>query len=213
MNSWSERYRVRRERNARRLNKALDPFESLLLKLRIGPDAMNWAGLAFSAAAGALIAAGRLAFGGAALLLAGLSDMLDGRLARRLGRVSAYGTFIDSTLDRFGESFVFLGLLLFLQRGSVSGFWPAFALAGALLVSYTRARGESVGVLCPSGWMQRGERLFLIIAACWTIPLLSRFAGRDEFRAVQVFSAVLGLAAWLTAAVRTATIASRLRRK
>jgi len=209
----SRGYRAHRERTARGLNALLRPVESLLLKLRIGPDALNWAGLILSAASGVLIATGFLALGGAALFLGGMADILDGRLARRLERVSPFGAFIDSTLDRFGESFVYLGLLFYLQERGVSGFWPAFALAGALIVSYARARGESVGVVCDAGLMQRGERLSLIIGACWIVPLLGRAARVDEVRIMEGFAAVLGLATWLSAVVRAWTIAVRLRRK
>jgi CDP-diacylglycerol--glycerol-3-phosphate 3-phosphatidyltransferase len=206
-------YRSFRDRIARGLNQVLSPFEAVLIKLRVGPDSLNYSGLFLAAASGILFAAGALVFGGMLLLLSGLCDILDGRIARRTGRVSAFGAFLDSTLDRFGESLTFLGLLIFLQERGVSGFWPALALAGALLVSYARARGESVGVLCDTGLMQRGERIFLICTACFCAPLLSRITGIAEVRIIEGALAVIGIGAWLTAALRTLKIGARLRRK
>jgi phosphatidylglycerophosphate synthase len=206
-------YRSFRDRIAGGLNQVLSPLESVLIKFRVGPDSLNYSGLVLAAASGILFATGTLVLGGIVLLLSGLCDILDGRIARRTGRASAFGAFMDSTLDRFGESLAFLGLLMFLQKGGVSGFWPAFALAGALLVSYTRSRGESVGVLCDAGLMQRGERMFLICAACFSAGLLNRIAGIAEVRIIEGALAVLGVGAWLTAAHRILKIGARLRRK
>lgn len=206
-------YRSFREGIARGLNRILNPAESVLIKLRFSPDSLNYIGLFLAAVSGILFAEGHLALGGALLLLSGLCDILDGRIARRTSRVSAFGAFLDSTLDRFGESLAYLGLLIYLEERGASGFWPAFALAGALLVSYARARGESVGVLCDTGLMQRGERIFLVCAACFCAPLIGPVAGIAEVRIIEGTLAVVGIGSWLTAAVRTLRIGARLRRK
>lgn len=120
----------------------LRPAERLSLRLGLTPDAFNFAGLAFGAASGLLIASGRLELGGWAIALGGLCDIMDGRIARARGLVSPYGTFIDSTLDRFVEVFAFLGFAVYLRPFAWGPFLAAAALAGSLLVSYTRARGE-----------------------------------------------------------------------
>jgi hypothetical protein len=84
---------------------ALSPIEHLLVRLRSTPDAMNLAGLVFGLASGLLIGLGQLQLGGWAIVMAGICDIMDGRLARAFKVASPYGKFIDSTLDRFVETF------------------------------------------------------------------------------------------------------------
>jgi CDP-diacylglycerol--glycerol-3-phosphate 3-phosphatidyltransferase len=189
----------------------ISPLERLALALGLGPDFFNFAGLAFGLVSGVLIALGRLELGGVAILLGGVCDILDGRVARALKLDSPYGKFIDATLDRFVEVFVLLGFV-FALRGFVYGpLLAAAAVSGSLLVSYARARGETVGVLCREGLMQRGERLVLICLACFLDRPISARMGRP----VGVVSMwVLGLIAagsLATAAYRTAWIARRVR--
>src|SRR6185295_7257281 len=104
--------------------------------------------------------------GGWAILLCSVCDMLDVRIARATGVASAYGDFIDSTFDRFVEVFVFLGFGQYLRTTPHGTLLAAAALAASLVVSYARARGEVLGVVCTGGLMQRGERLVLVILAC-----------------------------------------------
>ena len=93
---------------------------------------------------------------------------------------SPYGTFIDSTLDRFVEVFAFLGFVGLPARARRSGpLLPRRPWRGSLLVSYTRARGESLGVLCKEGLMQRAERLVLTFLACWLDRLVRRARRRS----------------------------------
>jgi phosphatidylglycerophosphate synthase len=117
---------------------------------------------------------------------------------------------IDSTLDRFVEVFALLGFVVFLRATPYGAFCAAAAMAGSLLVSYARARGESLGVLCKEGLMQRAERLVLTILVCWLDRAVSAWWGL----AVGTPSAfVLGLIAvgtFGTAIQRTAWIARRL---
>jgi len=189
----------------------LSPAEALALRLRLTPDAFNFAGLAFGLAAGVLIAGGHLEAGGWAIVLGGVCDILDGRIARATGVDSAYGTFIDSTLDRFGEVFVLLGFAVYLHPLTAGPFLAAAALAGSLLVSYTRARGESVGVTCKEGLMQRGERLVLTILACFLDGPVSPRLGRPPGSVVLATLGLIALGTFATAAYRTAWIGSRLR--
>ena len=145
---------------------ALSPVEHALVRLRATPDAMNLAGLVFGLASGLLIGLGRLQLGGWAIVIAGICDIMDGRLARAFKVASPYGKFIDSTLDRFVETFAFLGFAWYLRATPMGGFLATAAICGSLLVSYAQARGETVGVHRSGGLMQRAERLVLTWLVC-----------------------------------------------
>jgi phosphatidylglycerophosphate synthase len=132
------------------------------LTLGLGPLFWNLAGVAFGAAAGLAFALGRPALAGTCVILGGVADILDGRIARYRGIASRRGAFLDSTLDRFAEVGAFVGLAVRFGGSPLKLALVVGALAGSLLVSYTRARGESVGVLCKLGVMQRAERLILL---------------------------------------------------
>jgi CDP-diacylglycerol--glycerol-3-phosphate 3-phosphatidyltransferase len=189
----------------------ISPLERLALRFRLRPDFFNFAGLVFGAASGALIALGRLELGGLAVLLGGVCDILDGRLARRMKVDSSYGKFIDSTLDRFVEVFALLGFVFALRVFRYGPLLASAALSGSLLVSYARARGEVVGVLCKEGLMQRGERIVLLCAACFVDrPLSARLGHPLGFVSLWVLG-LIAAASLATAAYRTAWIARRLR--
>jgi CDP-diacylglycerol--glycerol-3-phosphate 3-phosphatidyltransferase len=192
---------------------AIGPLERILLGLGFGPDAMNLAGLACGAAAGVLIGLGHVELGGWAIVAGGICDILDGRLARARNVVSPYGAFIDSTLDRFVEVFAFLGFVFFLRDFAWGPLLAAPAITGSLLVSYTRARGESVGVLCKEGLMQRAERLVLTCLACLSDAPLADALGRQRGTIVLWAVALIALGTFLTAAHRTLWISARLRER
>ena len=108
-----------------------------------------------------------LIWAGILLLVAGLFDMLDGSLARLTQKVTPFGAFLDSTLDRVSEGMVLAGIAYFVsiqggQRGAIDAALVVLALLGSILVSYTRARAESLGVECKSGIMTRPERIILV---------------------------------------------------
>jgi len=190
---------------------AVDPAVGVSLRLRLTPDFYNFAGLVLGIVSGVLIAQGDLQLGGWAIALGGVCDILDGRIARLTGVASAYGDFIDSTLDRFVEAAVFLGFILYL-RGSPQGpFLAAAALAGSLIVSYTRARGEVHGVNCSGGLMQRGERLVLTCLVCLVDPPLTSRLGWPAGTAVQWTLGLIAVTTLATAAHRTVWISRRLR--
>jgi len=191
---------------------AIGPLERRLLRLGATADHMNAAGLALGAASGALIAGGRLELGGWAIALSGVCDILDGRLARARGAASAYGKFIDSTLDRFVETFAFLGFVAYYRDRPAEAFVAAAGLAGSLLVSYAQARGETVGVSGSGGLMQRAERLVLTALGCLLDPALSTALGRPEGTVLSWVLLVIAVGAFATAIHRTAWIARRLRR-
>ncbi|MGH7611728.1 MAG: CDP-alcohol phosphatidyltransferase family protein [Candidatus Dormibacteria bacterium] len=132
--------------------------------VRFSPNAITLAGLGVTIGAAVLIGLGYLLPAGIVLLVAGSLDILDGAVARVSGRVHRYGAFLDSTADRYGEGAVYLGLLyLFLvrQHQDVQVFLIVASLLGSLLVSYVRARAQSLGFKCDGGWFARPERVVL----------------------------------------------------
>ena len=190
---------------------AIGPAERGLLRAGAGPDLMNAAGFAFGLASGVLIGLGRLEAGGGAIALAGICDVLDGRLARARKLASPYGKFIDSTLDRFVETFAFLGFAVYFADRPWGPLVVAAGLGGSLLVSYAQARGETVGVSGSGGLMQRAERLVLQILGCLFDPVLSRWLGQPEGTVLFWVLVVMAAGALATAVHRTVWIARRLR--
>ncbi len=190
----------------------IGPAERVLLRLGAGPDLMNAAGLALGLLSGLFIGRGQLELGGGAIALAGVCDILDGRLARARQLASPYGKFIDSTLDRFVEAFAFLGLVAYFRDRPLGAFLAAGGLAASLLVSYAQARGETVGVSASGGLMQRAERLVLTALGCLLDPSLSRALGRPEGTVLLWVLGALAVGAFATAVYRTAWIALRLRK-
>jgi CDP-diacylglycerol---glycerol-3-phosphate 3-phosphatidyltransferase len=188
----------------------LGPLERLLIRAQVSPDKLNYAGLLFGIASGVAIALGWLEWGGLAILLAGACDVLDGRIARARGMTSRFGQFIDSTLDRFVEVFAFLGFLVYARQDATAPFWTAAAMAGSLLVSYTRARGESIGVVCKAGLLQRAERLTLMCALCLAEPLVSATWGGPAGRLTAWVMALIAVGTFGTAVYRTVWISRRL---
>ena len=191
----------------------LRPVERLSLHVGLTPDFFNFAGLLFGLSSGILIGLGRLELGGWAIALGGLSDIMDGRIARARGLVSPYGQFIDSTLDRFVEVFAFLGFVYYLRSFAWGPLLAAAAITGSLLVSYTRARGESVGVLCKEGLMQRAERLVLTLLVCLLDAPITAAMGKPAGTAVLWVLGLIAAGTFATAVQRTWWISARLREK
>lgn len=157
-------------------------------------------------------ATGHFPIAGWLVFVSGLADVFDGEVARATHCADARGAFLDSTLDRFTEFFAFVGLAYFFATG-----WQAVsivvALGGSLLVSYTRARGESVGVLCKVGVMQRAERMLLLGFGSILDPALSALFGRAPGTIVSLAVAVIALGTLVTSVHRTVWIARALRGK
>jgi CDP-diacylglycerol---glycerol-3-phosphate 3-phosphatidyltransferase len=139
----------------------LKPVERFIVSTRISPDAITYSSLACCATAGLAIATGHLATAGWMYIVAGGLDVLDGRLARATGRQTKAGAFLDSVTDRWGELFVFVGFAWWL-RDSAWLLVDLLALSGSVMVSYTRARGEGLGIVLDGGAMQRAERIALV---------------------------------------------------
>ena len=138
-----------------------------LARLGVSANALTIIGCLLNIGAALVIASGRLRWGGAALILASAFDALDGTVARHMGQVTKFGSFLDSFLDRISESAVLLGLAWYYmqQPGQVEELLAYVAIVGSLLVSYARARAEAVGLECKVGLFTRVERCVIIIAA------------------------------------------------
>lgn len=143
-----------------------DPVARALLGARVRPNQLTVLGLCCSAMSAVAFASDWRRTGGGLLALAGTLDILDGALARVSGQVSPFGAFLDSVLDRYSDLLVLAGIaVLFMsQRRSGDVLAVLAAIVGTVMVSYTRARAESVGVQCRVGFMERGERLLALVA-------------------------------------------------
>lgn len=153
----------------------LNPAVELLYKVGVQPNQLTLAGVLGSLAAAVLVSQGFFSLGGLVMLLTGPVDALDGALARRRGEAEDFGAFVDSVTDRYSELAVYAGLLWAAQaRGELALVMAAyFAAFGSALVSYVRARAQSLGFESKGGWFSRVER-FLILSVCLLIsqPLL-----------------------------------------
>jgi CDP-diacylglycerol--glycerol-3-phosphate 3-phosphatidyltransferase len=149
------------------LEAVLTPVAALLLRLGVKANQVSVAGVLLTVVAAALIVAGNLWLAGLVYLVAGMLDMLDGILARLAKSDSRFGAFLDSTLDRISEGVVFAALAYYLAQGgnAVDAGLVVLALLGSLLVSYTRARAEGLGIECKVGIVTRAERVVLIAFA------------------------------------------------
>ena len=190
----------------------VSPVVRASLAVGLGPTFYNLLGVAFGIGAGVAFASGNVTLGGWGVLLGGMADVLDGRIARAGGLADARGVFLDSTLDRFAEIGAFVGLAVLFRSSSFTLAMVVIAMGGSLLVSYARARGESQGVVCKLGVMQRAERLLLLGLGGLLAPTVSRLWGADSVGTLLV--PVLGLVAVGTvgtAIFRTVWIARALR--
>lgn len=153
-------------------------------------------GLLLSILTAVVIAQGYLFIGGLLVLFAGIFDMFDGAMARVRNAATTFGAFLDSTLDRYSEGIILLGLLIYaLQRpGLQDPLWPtsheqswmiAFiytAAVGSIMVSYTKARAEGLGLECKNGLLARPERVIILAiglltnTGIWALALLAVFA-------------------------------------
>ena len=143
----------------------LDRIVGALAATGINPNLLTFLGLVVNFGAAASFAVGNFRTGAIIIFIAGFLDMLDGQVARRQNRVTPFGAFYDSTLDRYADMALYMGLLVYY---SVSGRTPyvvlaAVATAGSVMVSYSRARAESLIPLCKVGFMERPERMVLLI--------------------------------------------------
>lgn len=151
---------------------------------KIHPNVLTFIGLLINIGAAVLLASGRFRTAGAVIIAAGLFDMVDGRVARETNQVTRFGGFFDSVLDRYSDLALLIGLLVW--YGSINRpFYvvlTAVVMMGSVMVSYTRSRAENVIPTCKVGFMERPERVVLLIIGAladrmapvlWVIAVLS----------------------------------------
>ncbi|NOZ04773.1 MAG: CDP-alcohol phosphatidyltransferase family protein [Chloroflexi bacterium] len=159
-------------------------------RLGFTPNMLTVLGFLLMIPIGVLLAAGYFRAGAIFILLAGAFDGLDGALARLTDRVTSFGGFLDSTLDRYAEGVLYLGLLVFYQRhpDNVAVVLVYLTIVGSLLVSYTRARAEGAGIACKVGVFTRFERIAVLVLGLfsgWMLPALAILALFSHITALQ----------------------------
>ena len=163
---------------------AIDRIVRWLALSRIHPNVLTFLGLVINIVAAYLFAAGSFRWAGAVVIGAGLFDMVDGRVARETNRVTRFGGFFDSVLDRYSDLALLMGLLVY--YASINRFFyvvlTAIVMTGSVMVSYTRARSENTIPRCKVGFLERPERVVLLILGAlfdrmapvlWVIAVLS----------------------------------------
>ncbi len=150
---------------------------------RINPNTLTFVGLLINIAAAAMLAAGQFRIAGLIIIGAAIFDLVDGRVARATGRVTRFGGFFDSVLDRYSDLSLLIGLLVY--YASINRFFyivlTAVVMVATVMISYTRSRAEIAIPKCKVGFMERPERIVLLIigalfdrmaAVLWVIAVL-----------------------------------------
>lgn len=184
------------------------PVSRVLTALGWSANAVTYLGLVLTTVTAVLAGYGYVGLAGVMLIWGNLCDVLDGELARMQNAVRKSGAFLDSNLDRIGEIVLFAGLGIgFPERSGL--YWAFAAAAASLLVSYARARGEGLGVTCPSGGLERPHRMlilmFTLVGGCLVREETARLAA-------QIACAVIAVGAGTTAVARMVAIYTALRR-
>lgn len=164
----------------------IDAMVRGLASLGIPPNVLTIIGVTINLGCGVLFGLGEFWWAGIVLIVANLFDMLDGNVARLTGRVTKYGSFLDSTLDRLSDMGAFLGIIVFYSRPTpqhsvLNVFLAGVGMIASVLVSYTTARSEGLGVKANVGFLQRPERVVLLIIGAlstWSWTSTNWFANR-----------------------------------
>jgi len=165
---------------------AINRIVGWLALSKIHPNVLTFIGLVINIGAAWLFSQGRFFWAGVVVIGAGVFDMVDGRVARETGQVTRFGGFFDSVIDRYSDLALFMGLLVY--YASINRFFyivlTAIVMTGAVMTSYTRARAENVIPSCKAGFLERPERVVLIIigalfdrmaAVLWVLAVLSNW--------------------------------------
>ncbi|MEJ5360344.1 MAG: CDP-alcohol phosphatidyltransferase family protein [Desulfobacterales bacterium] len=173
----------------------LAPLVRLFTRLGVSPNLLTLAGVLITGVAAAAFLLQMPRTGGVLVLLGGLCDAIDGSLARNAGRATRFGALLDSSVDRYSEFLMLFGIggFFFLSRDTLSAAATFLALCGSFMVSYTRARAESLGLEAKVGVMQRPERIVFLGLGALIHPV------------------ALSLAVWLVAVFANITALQRLR--
>ncbi len=192
------------------------PVTRLAVRLRIHPDALSWASLLLHVAAAFLFARGSFGAGGWALVLGAFCDAIDGAVARARGLASDAGEVLDAAIDRWAEMAVYFGLAWYYRDLWWGFLLAAAACAGAVMVSYARAKGQAFGIDAKGGLMQRHERaawlaVSTIFSGLWELWRPS--AGRPLHALVLLALAVMAVLSNWSGWQRTAHVRRELRRR
>lgn len=152
----------------------------------IPPNVLTTVGVTINVGCGVLFGFGEFFWAGIVLIIANLFDMLDGNVARLTGNVTRYGAFLDSSLDRVSDMVCFVGIMMFYgtnnpQHSMLNVFLAGVGLIGSVMVSYTTARSEGLGIKSNVGFLQRPERMVLFIIGAlstWDWSSTNFFANR-----------------------------------
>jgi phosphatidylglycerophosphate synthase len=189
----------------------------LLMSLGVTPNMLTFASLAVTVGGALFIGAGHFALGGWTLFLAFMMDAWDGIIARQTRSSSVGGEFLDATVDRYNDLFGFLGLMYYYRNDPLPLSLATLSLVGSTLVSYTRAKGEAVGVDPNVGWMQRHERAVYLGAGTVFAPILAAFveggAVHPRFHLTILTLGVMAVTTNLTAVWRARFVLAGLRAK
>jgi CDP-diacylglycerol---glycerol-3-phosphate 3-phosphatidyltransferase len=196
--------------------KVFTPVVKLLLRLGVSPDAVTVVGT-LGVVAGALVffPRGELLVGVLVITAFVFSDLVDGAMARMSGRVSPFGAFLDSTLDRVGDAAIFGGLALYYVGPGDNDALAALAiycLSMGSVTSYARARAESLGMQAKVGVAERADRLVSILVVTGLADLVNRLgAGEDALWAIAVTLGALALASTVTVVQRILVVRTQAR--
>ena len=156
-----------------------------LIFLRVRPNHLTFLGFVMSIAVAYAFAVGRFRLAGVVLIVAGLFDMVDGMVARRLGEETPFGAFFDSIMDRYSDLIMYLGLIIYYGQADRINYvvLVGIVMMGSVLTSYARARAESLIPKCKVGFLERPERIVLLIIGSfyfmdpvlWVIAFLSNW--------------------------------------
>jgi CDP-diacylglycerol--glycerol-3-phosphate 3-phosphatidyltransferase len=153
---------------------SLNQVAYLFVNLKIGPNALSFMALISGVGAGVLFFLKHPFWAGIAVVICGLFDILDGKVAVNANQKSLFGAIFDSALDRYSEFFIYLGLAAYFRNHWA--LWLTFwTILGSCMVSYTRARAEGLGIECKIGIMQRAERILLLFLAAMIGSLFNIF--------------------------------------
>jgi CDP-diacylglycerol--glycerol-3-phosphate 3-phosphatidyltransferase len=153
--------------------RVLDAIVRALARSRTSPNLLTFMGLLINIGCAFLYGYGRFFLAGLLMIFANIFDMLDGRVARYRGRVTRFGAFFDSVIDRYSDLVVFLGIMIFYARDTAAHSTvlvglTGIALVGSVMISYSRARAESLDIACKVGFLERPERVVLLIIGSLT---------------------------------------------
>ncbi|HEX8461771.1 MAG TPA: CDP-alcohol phosphatidyltransferase family protein [Segetibacter sp.] len=180
-----------RDRLQKGIYRVIEPAVKALIKIGLTPNAVTAIGLMLNIGVAVIFIVGAeegnrsdlsyVGWAGALVLFAGLFDMLDGQVARIGNMSSIYGALFDSVLDRYSEFIMFLGICYYLvaHHYFISSLFAFIALIGSMMVSYTRARSEGLGIQNKGGLMQRPERVVLVGTSAILCGITAHFIGGD----------------------------------